>query len=105
MGDMANNSVAYSGVKNAVKEANHGDFGVTLAELRSLMELRATDALHKIQECYGDVHGICTKLKTSPNEGKSILTLLLRKCHLEKNFKQTVYFLNIIKFIKVFQLP
>ncbi|XP_059673165.1 plasma membrane calcium-transporting ATPase 1 isoform X10 [Gavia stellata] len=68
MGDMANNSVAYSGVKNAVKEANHGDFGVTLAELRSLMELRATDALHKIQECYGDVHGICTKLKTSPNE-------------------------------------
>ncbi|KAM6306844.1 plasma membrane calcium-transporting ATPase 1 isoform 8-T8 [Podargus strigoides] len=68
MGDMANNSVVYSGVKNAVKEANHGDFGVTLAELRSLMELRATDALHKIQECYGDVHGICTKLKTSPNE-------------------------------------
>ncbi|XP_062348073.1 plasma membrane calcium-transporting ATPase 1 isoform X16 [Cinclus cinclus] len=69
MGDMANNSVAYSSVKNAVKEANHGDFGVTLAELRSLMELRAADALHKIQECYGDVHGICTKLKTSPNEG------------------------------------
>jgi len=84
MGDMANNSVAYSGVKNAVKEANHGDFGVTLAELRSLMELRATDALHKIQECYGDVHGICTKLKTSPNEGKSILTLLLKKLHLGK---------------------
>ncbi|NWT95320.1 AT2B1 ATPase, partial [Vidua chalybeata] len=71
MGDMANNSVAYSSVKNAVKEANHGDFGVTLAELRSLMELRAADALHKIQECYGDVHGICTKLKTSPNEGLS----------------------------------
>ncbi|XP_051471053.1 plasma membrane calcium-transporting ATPase 1 isoform X4 [Apus apus] len=71
MGDMANNSVAYSGVKNAVKEANHGDFGVTLAELRSLMELRAADALHKIQECYGDVYGICAKLKTSPNEGLS----------------------------------
>ncbi|NWV59956.1 AT2B1 ATPase, partial [Malurus elegans] len=71
MGDMANNSVAYSGVKNAVKEANHGDFGVTLAELRSLMELRAADALHKIQECYGDVQGICAKLKTSPNEGLS----------------------------------
>ncbi|KYO17406.1 hypothetical protein Y1Q_0020028 [Alligator mississippiensis] len=68
---MANNSVAYSGVKNAVKEANHGDFGITLAELRDLMELRATDALHKIQECYGDVYGICTRLKTSPNEGLS----------------------------------
>uniref|UniRef100_A0A8C3C627 Calcium-transporting ATPase n=1 Tax=Cairina moschata TaxID=8855 RepID=A0A8C3C627_CAIMO len=75
MGDMANNSVAYTGVKNAVKEANHGDFGVTLAELRSLMELRATDALHKIQECYGDVQGICTKLKTSPNEGNNLYFL------------------------------
>ncbi|PNJ83532.1 ATP2B1 isoform 6 [Pongo abelii] len=66
---MANNSVAYSGVKNSLKEANHdGDFGITLAELRALMELRSTDALRKIQESYGDVYGICTKLKTSPNE-------------------------------------
>ncbi|XP_021081639.1 plasma membrane calcium-transporting ATPase 1 isoform X2 [Mesocricetus auratus] len=72
MGDMANNSVAYSGVKNSLKEANHdGDFGITLAELRALMELRSTDALRKIQESYGDVNGICTKLKTSPNEGLS----------------------------------
>ncbi|KAL6036379.1 hypothetical protein STEG23_006298 [Scotinomys teguina] len=69
---MANNSVAYSGVKNSLKEANHdGDFGITLAELRALMELRSTDALRKIQESYGDVYGICTKLKTSPNEGLS----------------------------------
>ncbi|KAL2775940.1 plasma membrane calcium-transporting ATPase 1 isoform 5 [Daubentonia madagascariensis] len=72
MGDMANNSVAYSGVKNSLKEANHdGDFGITLTELRALMELRSTDALRKIQESYGDVYGICTKLKTSPNEGLS----------------------------------
>ncbi|XP_042322538.1 plasma membrane calcium-transporting ATPase 1 isoform X4 [Sceloporus undulatus] len=71
MGDMANNSVAYSGVKYTVKDSNHGDFGVTVEELRDLMELRAADALHKIQECYGDVHGICTRLKTSPNEGLS----------------------------------
>ncbi|KAM5287778.1 plasma membrane calcium-transporting ATPase 1 isoform 13-T13 [Ctenodactylus gundi] len=72
MGDMANNSVAYSGVKNSLKEANHdGDFGITLAELRALMELRSTDALRKIQESYGDVYGICSKLKTSPNEGLS----------------------------------
>nr|KAF6493682.1 ATPase plasma membrane Ca2+ transporting 1 [Rousettus aegyptiacus] len=72
MGDMANNSVSYSGVKNSLKEANHdGDFGITLAELRALMELRSTDALRKIQESYGDVYGICTRLKTSPNEGLS----------------------------------
>ncbi|XP_065742692.1 plasma membrane calcium-transporting ATPase 1 isoform X7 [Phocoena phocoena] len=70
MGDMANNSVAYGGVKNSLKEANHdGDFGITLAELRALMELRSTDALRKIQESYGDVYGICARLKTSPNEG------------------------------------
>ncbi|XP_036745984.1 plasma membrane calcium-transporting ATPase 1 isoform X2 [Manis pentadactyla] len=72
MADMANNSVTYSGVKNSLKEANHdGDFGITLAELRALMELRSTDALRKIQESYGDVYGICTRLKTSPNEGLS----------------------------------
>ncbi|XP_054843698.1 plasma membrane calcium-transporting ATPase 1 isoform X1 [Eublepharis macularius] len=71
MGDMANNSVAYSGVKYSMKDSNHGDFGITLEELRDLMELRASDALHKIQECYGDVYGICTRLKTSPNEGLS----------------------------------
>uniref|UniRef100_A0A8D2LRI8 Calcium-transporting ATPase n=1 Tax=Varanus komodoensis TaxID=61221 RepID=A0A8D2LRI8_VARKO len=71
MGDMANNSVAYSGVKYTIKDSNHGDFGITLEELRALMELRAADALNKIQECYGDVYGICTRLKTSPNEGLS----------------------------------
>ncbi|KAG8137955.1 putative Calcium-transporting ATPase protein [Naja naja] len=71
MGDMANNSVAYGGVKYTIKDSNHGDFGITLEELRTLMELRAADALHKIQECYGDVYGICTRLKTSPNEGLS----------------------------------
>ncbi|KAL7982548.1 hypothetical protein Chor_010146 [Crotalus horridus] len=71
MGDMANNSVAYGGVKYAIKDSNHGDFGITLEELRTLMELRAADALHKIRECYGDVYGICTRLKTSPNEGLS----------------------------------
>ncbi|KAJ8381618.1 hypothetical protein SKAU_G00023960 [Synaphobranchus kaupii] len=51
---MAKNS--YSGVKNSMAEANHdGDFGCTVKELRSVMELRATEGLHKIQETYGDV--------------------------------------------------
>nr|DBA31044.1 TPA: hypothetical protein GDO54_006958 [Pyxicephalus adspersus] len=67
---MANNSVAYSGVKNSINEVNHGgDFGITLQELRALMELRSTDALQKIQECCGDVYGLCSRLKTSPHEG------------------------------------
>uniref|UniRef100_A0A673JIX1 Calcium-transporting ATPase n=1 Tax=Sinocyclocheilus rhinocerous TaxID=307959 RepID=A0A673JIX1_9TELE len=64
-GDMANNS--YSGVKNSVAEPNHdGEFGCSLKELRSLMELRGAEGLHKIQETYGDVNGLCNRLKTSP---------------------------------------
>ncbi|XP_048875156.1 plasma membrane calcium-transporting ATPase 1a isoform X1 [Brienomyrus brachyistius] len=65
---MAKNS--YSGVKN--HEANHdGDFGCSLKELRSLMELRGAEALHKLQESYGDVQGLCNRLKSSPIEGLS----------------------------------
>ncbi|XP_076152593.1 plasma membrane calcium-transporting ATPase 1 isoform X1 [Alosa pseudoharengus] len=68
---MANNS--YSGVKSPRAQANHdgGDFGVTLKDLRSLMELRGTEGLTKIQENYGDVNGLCTRLKSSPIEGLS----------------------------------
>uniref|UniRef100_A0A671S509 Calcium-transporting ATPase n=1 Tax=Sinocyclocheilus anshuiensis TaxID=1608454 RepID=A0A671S509_9TELE len=69
-GDMANNS--YSGVKNSVAEPNHdGEFGCSLKELRSLMELRGAEGLHKIQETYGDVNGLCNRLKTSPVDGLS----------------------------------
>ncbi|KAM6986835.1 plasma membrane calcium-transporting ATPase 1 isoform 2-T3 [Aplochiton taeniatus] len=65
---MANNS--YSGVKNSTAEANHdGDFGCSLKELRSLMELRGAEALNKIGETYGDVPGLCSRLKTSPVDG------------------------------------
>ncbi|KAM9334671.1 plasma membrane calcium-transporting ATPase 1 isoform 3-T3 [Symphorus nematophorus] len=67
---MANNS--YSGVKNSLVEANHdGEFGCTLKELRSLMELRGAEALSKIGESYEDIQGLCNRLKTSPIEGLS----------------------------------
>ncbi|TMS19063.1 Plasma membrane calcium-transporting ATPase 2 [Larimichthys crocea] len=38
-------------------------------ELRSLMELRGTEAVVKLQEDYGGVEGLCKRLKTSPTEG------------------------------------
>ncbi|KAI3375629.1 hypothetical protein L3Q82_003943 [Scortum barcoo] len=41
----------------------------TLQELRSLMELRGTEALTKIYECYGDVNGLCDNLRTSAVKG------------------------------------
>ncbi|XP_074481565.1 plasma membrane calcium-transporting ATPase 1 isoform X1 [Sebastes fasciatus] len=67
---MANNS--YSGVKNSLVEANHdGEFGCSLKELRSLMELRGAEAIGKIGECYEDVQGLCHRLKTSPIDGLS----------------------------------
>ncbi|KAG8436239.1 hypothetical protein GDO86_007367 [Hymenochirus boettgeri] len=67
MGDMSNSDF-YS--KNQRNEANHAsDFGCTLMELRSLMELRGNESVVKIKECYGDTDGLCRRLKTSPTEG------------------------------------
>ncbi|XP_068104447.1 plasma membrane calcium-transporting ATPase 3 isoform X3 [Hyperolius riggenbachi] len=70
MGDL-NSSVDFY-PKNQRREQNHaGGFGCTLQELRSLMELRGSEAIQKIQDSYGDVHGLCRRLKTSPTEGLS----------------------------------
>ncbi|XP_066473572.1 plasma membrane calcium-transporting ATPase 2 isoform X9 [Tiliqua scincoides] len=67
MGDMTNSDF-YS--KNQRNEANHaGEFGCTLQDLRSLMELRGTEAVVKLKETYGDTEGLCRHLKTSPTEG------------------------------------
>lgn len=68
MGDMTNSDF-YS--KNQRNESSHGgEFGCTMEELRSLMELRGTEAVVKIKETYGDTEAICRRLKTSPVEGK-----------------------------------
>ncbi|XP_078062726.1 plasma membrane calcium-transporting ATPase 4, partial [Mustelus asterias] len=48
-----------------------GGFGCTRQELCSLMELRGTDAHQKIQEAYGDINGLCQRLKTSATSGLS----------------------------------
>ncbi|XP_043742352.1 plasma membrane calcium-transporting ATPase 2 isoform X2 [Cervus elaphus] len=67
MGDMTNSDF-YS--KNQRNESSHGgEFGCTMEELRSLMELRGTEAVVKIKETYGDTDAICRRLKTSPVEG------------------------------------
>lgn len=71
MGDMANSSIEFHPKPQQQREGPHaGGFGCTLAELRSLMELRGAEALQKVQEAYGDVSGLCRRLKTSPTEGK-----------------------------------
>ncbi|KAM9374560.1 plasma membrane calcium-transporting ATPase 2 isoform 7-T7 [Phaethornis superciliosus] len=86
MGDMTNSDF-YS--KNQRNEANHaGEFGCTLQELRSLMELRGTEAVVKIKETYGETEGLCRQLKTSPTEGLAgtAADLEKRKLIFGKNF-------------------
>ncbi|XP_010742847.2 plasma membrane calcium-transporting ATPase 2 isoform X2 [Larimichthys crocea] len=67
MGDMSNSDFY---AKNQRNEDNHASpFGCSVMELRSLMELRGTEAVVKLQEDYGGVEGLCKRLKTSPTEG------------------------------------
>ncbi|XP_005987133.1 plasma membrane calcium-transporting ATPase 2 isoform X1 [Latimeria chalumnae] len=67
MGDMTNSDFY---AKNQRNETNHADeFGCTLEELRSLMELRGTEGVVKIQESYGGIDGFCRRIKTSAIEG------------------------------------
>ncbi|XP_039860811.1 plasma membrane calcium-transporting ATPase 1-like isoform X5 [Simochromis diagramma] len=78
---MANNPADHP-PGNSVAEGNHeGDFGVTMVDLRTLMELRSTEAVNKIRDTYGDVQGICRRLKTSPIEGLSGNPVDLEKRH------------------------
>uniref|UniRef100_UPI00398E367E plasma membrane calcium-transporting ATPase 1-like isoform X1 n=1 Tax=Pristiophorus japonicus TaxID=55135 RepID=UPI00398E367E len=68
---MTNNTAGHH-PGNSVAEGNHeGEFGITVADLRGLMELRSGEAVTKIHDTYGDVHDICRRLKTSPVEGLS----------------------------------
>ncbi|KAM6937600.1 plasma membrane calcium-transporting ATPase 1-like [Xenentodon cancila] len=69
---MAKNS--FRGSKHGRRaEANHeGEFSCSLQELRSLMELRGEEAVTGIKESYGDVNGLCVRLRTSPVDGLDV---------------------------------
>ncbi|XP_075997569.1 plasma membrane calcium-transporting ATPase 2 isoform X7 [Genypterus blacodes] len=67
MGDMSNSDFY---AKNQRNEENHAaEFGCSVMELRSLMELRGSEAVVKLLEDYMGVEGLCKRLKTSPTEG------------------------------------
>lgn len=72
--DMANNSFRGSKYVQRGEASREAEFSCSLLELRSLMELRGVEAITRIQESYGDVNGLCLKLRTSSVEGKSIKT-------------------------------
>ncbi|XP_067287650.1 plasma membrane calcium-transporting ATPase 4 isoform X1 [Pseudorasbora parva] len=98
---MANNTADHP-PGNSVTEVDHdGDFGCTMMQLRDLMELRSGDAVNKIAECFGDVQGICRRLRTSPIEGLSGNPSDLEKRHTSfgKNFippKKPKTFLQLV---------
>lgn len=71
MGDLGNSTVDFHPKKPGMDKGDHeGDFGVTVEELCSLMELRGAEALQKIQENYTDTETLCHRLKTSPADGE-----------------------------------
>ncbi|XP_066515501.1 plasma membrane calcium-transporting ATPase 3a isoform X2 [Hoplias malabaricus] len=74
MGDMSNSTVESHHNKPVQPMDGKGckaDFGVTLDELKALMEFRGPEALQKIQECYSHTEGLCHRLRTSPTDGIS----------------------------------
>lgn len=81
MGEMANSAVEFypkgtragsGGGGRADGSHAGGDFGVTVEELRELMELRGADALQKIQDSYGDTEGLCQRLQSSTTDGEQV---------------------------------
>ncbi|XP_055725893.1 plasma membrane calcium-transporting ATPase 2 isoform X3 [Salvelinus fontinalis] len=69
MGDLTNSDYYSKNQRNDGSSNHEGGFGVSVMELRELMELRGSEAVVKIQEDYGDMDGLCQRLKTSPTEG------------------------------------
>lgn len=76
MGEMANSAVEFypkgarGGGGAAGGPTEGGEFGVTVGELRDLMELRGGDAMEKVQEAYGDTEGLCQRLLSSTTDGE-----------------------------------
>ncbi|KAL3086921.1 hypothetical protein niasHT_021785 [Heterodera trifolii] len=56
-----------SGKRDSVNVS--GVFGVTMKELRTLMEFRGVEAVEKISTDYGNTLGLCERLATDPNNG------------------------------------
>uniref|UniRef100_A0A672ZW67 Calcium-transporting ATPase n=1 Tax=Sphaeramia orbicularis TaxID=375764 RepID=A0A672ZW67_9TELE len=98
---MANNTADHPPGNSTAEGGHDGDFGISMTDLRSLMELRSGEAVNKIRDSYGDVQGICRRLKTSPIEGLSGNPVDLEKRHTAfgKNFippKKPKTFLQLV---------
>lgn len=55
----------------ATVEGRPAQYGVTVQQLRELMETRGHEAIQRIQDEYGGIQDLCRKLYTSPTDGLS----------------------------------
>ncbi|KAL1414672.1 hypothetical protein MTO96_000794 [Rhipicephalus appendiculatus] len=55
----------------ATVEGRPAQYGVTVQQLRELMETRGQEAIQRIQDEYGGIQELCRKLYTSPTDGLS----------------------------------
>lgn len=63
------------------------EYGITLEELRDLMQIKGADAVETISKKYGGVLEICKKLYTSTSEGKFIFyfsMIMILNIHFQK---------------------
>ena len=63
----------------ADKMAAGSRYGITLKELRELMEFRGAEGVEKLKE-YGGAQGLAKKLNTSDSTGKKIYFIRLLFC-------------------------
>ena len=59
----------------ATVDGRPAQYGLSLKQLRELMETRGREGVNKVSG-YGGVQEICKKLYTSPSEGKSYFCFL-----------------------------
>lgn len=64
-------------VENTNVVAKPSSFEVTIADLQKLMENRGPASVKYLNERYGGIQGLCSKLKTSTHDGKLINVFLL----------------------------
>ncbi|XP_054717080.1 LOW QUALITY PROTEIN: plasma membrane calcium-transporting ATPase 2-like [Uloborus diversus] len=57
--------------KSMASGSEQEEFGVSVEELRDLMESRGYEACQRIQDEHSGVHNLCRKLHTSPTDGLS----------------------------------
>lgn len=60
----------------ATIDGRPAQYGISLKQLRDLMEHRGLDGIAKIQEL-GGTQEICKKLYTSPSEGKFLFIIIV----------------------------